>query len=175
MAQANRRATPAVNPVSAAVLVGLAIVGCFVGCFVGCCRTGANHTCDFTPPGPPAMDGGTDGPLLCGSQVCEDGKVCCVTKVPLNATCIEPAMFQSLHCEKIALPCVKPSDCPGGMACCVRFNPDGTGLVSCQPQALCIAGENTAIACASAADCPSVWPACATISEPPQPDFKICR
>jgi len=164
--QAEGRAIRSTPLIGAAALLALVVVGC--------CRTGANHTCDFTPP--PGMDaGGTDGPLLCGSQVCEDGKVCCVTKVPLNATCIEPAMFLSLKCEKVALPCTKPSDCPGGMACCVRFNPDGTGLVSCQPEALCIAGENTAIACASTADCPSVWPTCATITEPPEPDFKICR
>ena len=112
---------------------------------------------------------------MCGTEICEASKVCCVTKAPLNATCIEPAEFESLHCEKIALPCLKPTDCPGGLACCVTLKPDGTGTVTCLQEVVCVAGEMTYVACASEADCPSVRPACISIGSTPQGDFKVCR
>jgi len=139
----------------------------------GCCRGGTAHSCDFTPPVESGGDAGTDGPLLCGSEVCEDGKVCCVTKAPLNATCIEPARFEALHCEKIDLPCFQPSDCPRGIACCVSVTADGSGIVSCRPQSLCGAGM-TYVACASDGDCPSVRPTCTPVSSTPQGEFKVC-
>jgi hypothetical protein len=142
----------------------------------GCCNSGTNHRCDFTPPGTDAGDGGSDGPTLCGTEVCDPGEVCCLTKAPANAACIQPAQFESLGCEKMPLPCFMPSDCPQGMVCCVVFADNGTGgTVNCQPQLQCAAGELSFVACGSADDCPPNRPNCMAIQPTPKGDFSICE
>ena len=141
----------------------------------GCCRDGPTHKCDFTPPAQGGADGGSDAPVMCGTEICEVPKVCCVTKAPLNATCVDLGQFEALRCEKMALPCLKPDECPGGLACCVALKPDGTGTVTCMQEVLCVAGEMTFVACGSEADCPAVRPACISIGSTPQGDFKVCQ
>src|SRR6185295_11100824 len=88
------------------------------------------------------QDGGSDGPMLCGTAVCENGEVCCYTKAPASANCIPPSKFVELRCEKLELPCMRPGDCPGGSAvsCCVKILENGTGSVTCQPTAACVLG-----------------------------------
>jgi len=151
-------------------LCGLALV------IAGCCGGGPNHRCDFTPPPAGGADGGSDGPVMCGTEVCDTSQVCCVTKAPLSASCIDPSKFMALGCEKLALPCLKPTDCPGGLACCVVLTADQTGgTVSCQQELQCLAGATSFVACGSAADCPAVRPTCATLSMTDQGDFKVCE
>jgi hypothetical protein len=154
---------------------GIWLAGALAALVVGCCRSGSNHSCDFTPPEQAGGDAGTDASLMCGTKICEASQVCCVTKAPLNATCIEPSMFQSLGCEKLALPCFKPTDCPPGIACCAMINADGTGTVSCRVQSLCVPSASTYVACASDGDCPAVRPTCTALSSTPQGDFKVCE
>lgn len=162
MGRTSRRAVWAIG------VIALAIAGCCVG--------GTNHRCDFTPPNDGATDGGQDGPVLCGTEVCDLSHVCCLTKVPPNASCIDPAKFESLGCEKMALPCFKPADCPDGMACCVVFNQEFTsGTVNCQPQLQCLAGELSFVACGEDVDCPASRPTCVPLQSTPQGDFKICE
>ena len=143
----------------------------------GCCRTsGPTHKCDFTPIEMPT-DGGTDGPMLCGTAVCEVTEVCCYTKAPANATCIPPSRFQELGCEKLDLPCTRPSDCPGGsaVACCVNITLDGSGTVTCRAKATCVLGGGY-LACENSTECPSDRPACTEITKQPNGDpFNICE
>src|SRR5688572_15462231 len=49
----------------------------------GCCGSGPTHKCDFTPPNLNMNDGGADGPIPCGTMICELPQVCCLKKVPL--------------------------------------------------------------------------------------------
>jgi hypothetical protein len=138
----------------------------------GCCRSGPNHKCDFTSP-TQTSDGGTDGPVLCGTEVCEDGRVCCVTKVPLSASCIVPEDFERLRCEKMDLPCLTPADCPSGLTCCLSIAGE-TGTVSCRPQLLCLS-EGSYVACGSDADCPINQPTCNQVSMAPNGEpFRVC-
>ena len=142
----------------------------------GCCGGDPNHKCDFTPPGNMSQDAGSDGPVMCGTQVCDMGQVCCVTKAPLAASCIDPSKFQSLGCEKMDLPCLKPTDCPTGLACCVVLSQDlSGGTVSCLSQVQCVAGTTSFVACDSDTDCPSVRPTCSLFSMTAQGDFKVCE
>ena len=144
---------------------------------VGCCRSGGpTHKCDFTPI-EQGMDGGTDGPMLCGTAVCEITEVCCYKKVPAGAYCIPPSKFQELGCEKLDLPCARPSDCPGGAAvsCCVDIMADGSGAVTCRPTGACLLGGGF-LACESDSECPSAHPACTRIADQPNGDpFNICE
>src|SRR5262245_53199881 len=108
----------------------------------GCCRgtgTDTAHRCHFTPPDEPGADGGTDGPIPCGTAICDPGKVCCYKQSPAVALCIDPAQFIPLACEKMDLPCFSPKDCPGGgaLSCCVNFTEAG-GTVTCRPPATCL-------------------------------------
>jgi len=72
--------------------------------------------------------------------------------------------------------CFAPSDCAGGQVCCVMFNASGSGVVSCQPSALCVPDDFTWLACAVGTDCPASLPTCTEISTTPQGrPFSICR
>jgi hypothetical protein len=82
------------------------------------------------------------------------GTVCCLTKIAPYAECIDPMYFQSYGCETKPPPtpsCMKPSDCSNGNVCCVEGL---SGMVACQPAALC-SGQSTYIICESDADCPN--------------------
>ena len=142
----------------------------------GCCRSGGStHACNFTPVD--QMDGGeSDGPLPCGTEICEGGKVCCFKKVPATAFCIPPSEFEAQGCEKLKLPCNRPSDCPGGAAvsCCVVITGD-TGTVTCLPNDACrVAGGY--MACENDTQCPATRPACMQVSETPTGEpFSVCR
>ena len=142
----------------------------------GCCRTsGPTHKCDFTPI-EQGIDASTDGPMLCGTAVCDDGEVCCYKKAPAVALCIPPSRYEELMCEKLKLPCVRPSDCPGGdaVACCVTLTADGSGSVSCNAKTACIF-EGGWLACETDLECPAAWPTCTQITETPEGDpFKVC-
>jgi len=142
----------------------------------GCCRTsGPAHKCDFTPI-EQANDASTDGPMLCGTAVCEDGDVCCYKKAPAIALCIPPSEFKSQGCETLDLECSRDSECPGGdaVACCVKFAGE-TGSVTCRPTIACVA-ESGYLACENAAECPSAWPICVQVGETPQGEpFNVCR
>jgi hypothetical protein len=152
-------------------------IGVIALAIAGCCVGGTNHRCDFSPPDAGGnTDGGADGPMLCGTKVCEPPLVCCLTKAPPLASCIEASMFKSLGCESLPLPCFKPDECPRGMACCVVFDPEFTGgTVNCQPQLQCLAGALSFVACGEDIDCPASRPTCTPLQSTPQGDFKICE
>jgi hypothetical protein len=142
-----------------------------------CCRsTGPTHKCDFTPPDLPGVDGGTDGPMPCGTAICDPGKVCCYKKAPPLALCIDPENFVSLMCEMMPLPCVGPNDCPTGLSCCVKFNNQtGGGEVTCRPQLICL-GEGSFVACETDLDCPFTQPTCTFLTTGPSGEpFNICQ
>jgi hypothetical protein len=133
-----------------------------IGAVAGCCGSGPTHKCDFTPPPTPGIDGGADGPLACGTQVCDPTQVCCVKKVPLVALCIEPSQFESNGCEKLDLPCTVPADCPSGLVCCVQLAP--VPGVTCLPPQICPGdGVTTYLACADDSQCPRIGSVCQTI------------
>jgi len=131
----------------AAWLVAAAIVS-----LVGCCGGGSTHKCDFTPP--PTDAGGTDSSSSnCGPQNCASNQVCCVTKTPPFASCIDPKDFLSYGCEMFQLqapPCATSHDCDGGV-CCYQSN---LQTISCQKSAACPAnGMDTAPLCQTDQDC----------------------
>lgn len=69
--------------------------------------------------------------------------------------------------------CFGPTDCPGGLTCCVTFNATD-GRVGCQ--ASCIGdGVTTLIVCATAADCPPAEPACVLLTVTQGRDFDVCQ
>jgi hypothetical protein len=159
---------PVVLAIAAVVALALGVGGC-------CRSNGSTHKCDFTPIELPT-DASTDGPMLCGTAVCEDGEVCCYKKSPAVALCIPPSRYEELMCEKLKLPCIRPSDCPGGaaVACCVNLTADGSGSVSCNAKTACVL-EGGYLACESDGDCPSTWPTCVQITETPEGDpFSVC-
>ena len=154
------------------------VFGLIVVFAVGCCGSGPSHKCDFTPPDTPGFDGGTDGPMLCGTAVCEGNTVCCYKKAPPLAICISPLDYQKLGCEKMDLPCFTSSDCPGGLNCCLMFSVDGSGsgTVTCRQQLMCPGdGAPTFIACGTNLDCPPTRSNCTFLTSTPKGDFSICE
>jgi hypothetical protein len=138
----------------------------------GCCGGGPTHKCDFTPPPQPGFDAGSDGPVLCGTAVCENGQVCCLKKAPPIALCIDPSNFDSLGCEKMDLPCFTPEECPEGLTCCLGIT---DLVVTCRPQLYCPGdGVDTLIACGTPEDCPFTSPSCSVIGQANGKDFKVC-
>jgi len=145
------------------------IVGLGLG---GCCKGGPTHKCDFTPPNEPQNDAGTDGPMLCGTAVCEDGKVCCYKKAGPVALCIDRVNFEDEGCEKVALSCFTPEECPAGMTCCLGLE---SLTVTCQPPMLCPGdGVNTLRACGSDLDCPFTASTCGVVGQAEGLDLKVC-
>jgi hypothetical protein len=120
-------------------------------------------------------DGGADGSIPCGTEVCVLPEVCCVKKVPLSAFCIPQEQFIPMGCEKAELPCLGPSDCPLGLACCLSTQ--GEWSVSCRPGALC-PGDlvTTFLVCSENSDCPSGQiNACQTLVQiDDMTDLKVC-
>ena len=157
--------------------VAQSICGLLLLFVVGCCGGGPSHKCDFTPPDTPGFDGGTDGPMLCGTAVCEGNTVCCYKKAPPLALCISPLDYEKLGCEKMDLPCFSKMDCPNGLNCCLVFADDGTGgTVTCRQQLMCPGdGAPTFIACATNLDCPATRPNCMFLTSTPKGDFSICE
>jgi hypothetical protein len=101
-------------------------------------------------------DAGSDAAPLCGSELCNPGTVCCVTKVPVSASCVAPEQFASLGCElppPQQVPCFSPAECDAGQVCCLN---ETVFSVECQSAVMCPGGgvSGTFHACASAADCP---------------------
>jgi hypothetical protein len=123
----------------------------------GCCGSGPTHKCDFTPPNTPHDAGAGDGGVPCGQEApCSATQVCCVTRVPLNATCIDqdPVKFMQLGCESVALSCLGPSQCPSGWVCCFANTPQLQTL-ACGPSQLCTTSDNMHfLVCTTDADCP---------------------
>ena len=148
------------------IMVGIALA------IAGCCR---GSSCEIAEPIPDAGDAGSDaGPVACGTAVCDMGQVCCVTKSPPLAQCIDPGRFDALGCLKAGLPCVLPADCPSGMACCLTVSPDiSTATVSCQQELECLAGQMSFVTCAASADCPHARPMCTLL--PGQTTYSICE
>ncbi|HEY7370961.1 MAG TPA: hypothetical protein VIF57_02200 [Polyangia bacterium] len=117
-----------------------------------------------------------DGPMLCGTAVCDMGQVCCYKKAPPLAICINPADFVTFMCEKMDLPCFQPTDCPEGTACCLNIMDFNNLTVSCKPQLLCPGdGVATLLACGSEMDCPTHAPACQVLGSAMGKDFKVCE
>jgi hypothetical protein len=138
----------------------------------GCCRGGTNHQCEFVSPNDGGPDGNPDGPLLCGTLQCAEDHVCCVTKITPYFSCIAPADFESMGCEKPpVMGCSTPAGCPAGMTCCVTFA-DTIGMLSCRPELMCRA--DGWIVCASDSDCPLDQGPCNVFSTDTDPPFKIC-
>src|SRR6187402_1353367 len=152
------------------------IAGAVALIVAGCCRSsGSSNTCGSTLT-EEAHDGGTDGPIVCGTAVCENGDVCCYKKSPAIALCIPPSASNSQGCEALDQNCRLPSDCPGGSAvsCCLKVTGE-IGMATCRPTITCIA-ESGYVACEAATDCPSLWPTCMQVSEEPNGDpFSVCR
>ena len=152
------------------------IAGAVALIVAGCCRSnGSSHTCGSTLT-EEAHDGGPDGPVLCGTAVCENGDVCCYKKSPAIALCISPSASNSQGCEALDQNCSRPSDCPGGSAvsCCLKVTGE-IGMATCRPTIACVS-ESGYLACEAAADCPSLWPTCMQVSETPDGDpFSVCR
>jgi hypothetical protein len=120
----------------------------------GCCGGGPSHKCDFTPYNAP-HDAAPDGPIPCGTQICSDTQVCCVTIAPPLANCIDqdPVKFMQLGCKKPAdVSCIDPSSCPGGFVCCFT-NTQAMQSLSCAAPQLC-SSNGQQILCSSDADCP---------------------
>jgi hypothetical protein len=156
-----------------------AICGLVLVLAAGCCGNSPSHKCDFTPPDIPGNDAGTDGPLACGNEICEGGKVCCLKKAPPVAFCINPLDFVNQGCEKQDLPCFKSTDCPGGLSCCLVFSGTGDnigGTVTCRQSLLCPGdGVMTLIACETSDECPATRPACTFLTSTPKGDFNVCQ
>jgi hypothetical protein len=139
----------------------------------GCCGSGPTHKCDFSPPNLNMNDGGADGPLPCGTMVCDLPQVCCLKKVPLTAWCVDQADFVPLGCETADLPCLGPSDCPAGLTCCLSWS---QLTVSCRPIQLCPNDmTDTYLVCSQDSDCPGGnVNACTVVSETEQGALSIC-
>jgi hypothetical protein len=122
----------------------------------GCCGGGPSHKCDFTPYNAP-HDAAPDGPIPCGTQICSDTQVCCVTNPPPLASCIDqdPVKFAMLHCMKPAdVSCIAPTDCPTGYVCCFASTQDPPTF-TCSPLQLC-SSNGQEVLCSSDRDCPSM-------------------
>lgn len=134
----------------AAVFIALG----FGGALAGCCGGGPSHKCDFTPP-TTQMDGGSDGPQACGTQLCQPPQVCCLKKIAPFAICIDPKDYVADACEMIPKdppPCAVPTDCDGGTVCCLQITAQA---ISCQPPPLCPGdGVDSYLVCGSDLDCP---------------------
>jgi hypothetical protein len=113
--------------------------------------------------------------MLCGTQVCENGQVCCYKKAPPLAFCIDPVNFESNGCEKMDIPCFTPKECPIGTNCCVTAASDNSLSVGCRQQTMCPGdGVMTYIACGSDMDCPATSPSCNLLTQVMGKDFSIC-
>lgn len=132
------------------------LIGAVIGDLAGCCGTDPSHQCNFTPA-PNHKDAGTRPDALppCGSMVCSDTQICCVTTMPPNATCIDLDLmkFQQLGCAlPPSLPCMRNDDCPGGTVCCL-FDTIIQKL-SCTPPTFCSAALMGYRVCETDMDCP---------------------
>jgi hypothetical protein len=137
------------------LLVALAVAGC--------CGSGSTHKCNFAPPGTDAGAPPTDGGTSCGAQVCAAPQVCCVTRTPLAALCIDSSEFQSRNCETSDLPCAGPTYCPKGFVCCLTLAQQ-SGIAACKSSDLCVPDQKTTyVVCNTAADCPMEIASCSQI------------
>jgi len=123
----------------------------------GCCGGGSTHKCDFTP-----LDNGQDASMSsdagipCPNEPCQSPQVCCVTKAPLAARCVNITDFVSDNCEMFstsAPACLGPEDCATGTVCCYQAT---LNLMSCQTPAVCPGdGSDNYWVCGSDLDCPN--------------------
>jgi hypothetical protein len=142
----------------------------------GCCGGGSTHKCDFTPPssmtdaGPPS-DGGTS----CGTEICPAAQVCCVTKAPLAALCVDRSEFQSRQCETSDLPCGGPAFCPKAFVCCLTLVQQ-SGTATCKSQDLCVPERGTTfIVCNTPADCPAPFSTCSQLPADGSARAGVCQ
>lgn len=121
----------------------------------GCCGGGSTHQCDFTPPTSGQDAGNSDGGIPCPDMPCKSPQVCCLTKAPVNAFCVDIQDFIPDNCTKFnndPPSCYGPKDCTSGTVCCYQ---DAISLVSCQATDVCM-GAGTTIVCNSDQDCPGM-------------------
>jgi hypothetical protein len=128
----------------------------------GCCGSGSTHKCDFSSPYD-GKDAGPDAALACGTKMCGTNQVCCITRTPPFANCIDPKDFLADSCEMFqpqAPPCLTPDQCDAGAVCCYQVN---LSSISCQKAAGCSGdGTDTYRTCASDRDCPRSTPGVCT-------------
>lgn len=141
----------------------------------GCCGSGSTHKCDFSRPDD-GKDASPDGPLACGTQMCGTNQVCCITKTPPFANCIDPKDFVADNCEMFQPqqpPCLVPQDCDAGSVCCFQTN---LFSLSCQKPAGCSGdGTDTYRTCATDRDCANPTPgACRLYTQAAGVSLNIC-
>lgn len=135
----------------------------------GCCGSGSTHKCDFTPPTTEQDASPPDGGVKCPDQPCKLPQACCVTKAPVNISCVNLQDFPANNCLKLNTnppACLGPMDCLNGNVCC--FQPSLT-LFGCQPIDACPGdGNSTWIICTQDADCPATAPVCMQYGSNPE-------
>jgi hypothetical protein len=153
-------------------LTGLLLALALSAAVAGCCGGAQSHKCDFTPLDS-QKDGGSDGPMMCGTAgVCDPAStVCCAQKIPPYFSCVAPADFVQDQCEKpqsVAPDCEVPKDCDSGKICCLQV---ATSMLNCQPTCQ---GPGTYMACASDLDCPTqLSGSCTLIAGGPDAGYAI--
>jgi hypothetical protein len=146
-----------------ALLVALALSSALTGC----CGGAHSHKCDFTPLDS-QKDAGSDGPMMCGTLVCDPpATVCCAQKISPYFSCVPPEDFIQDQCEmppSVTPDCVVPKDCDSGKICCLQYAATPPTL-NCQPTCQ---GSQSFRACATDLDCPSQLPgSCGVVAGDP--------
>ena len=133
-------------------LTGLVLTVALATALAGCCGGASSHKCDFTPLDS-HKDGGSDGPMMCGTLKCDLPTVCCAQKISPYFSCVNVDQFVQNHCEmppSVAPDCVVPKDCDSGKICCLQVA--GTPMMNCQPTCQ---GPTSYQACETDNDCPT--------------------
>ena len=157
----------------------LAVVFSFTGALSSCCGGVHSHKCDFTSWMSQQDAGSKDGPMTCGTQVCDKTQVCCLKKIAPYASCIDPADFQTDQCEstQVKANCLIPEDCDGGgQVCCLDYN---AASITCSSPGDCpgdgIGKSGTYLTCATYIDCPAQTPgACMLVQQQGDAGLSLC-
>jgi hypothetical protein len=142
---------------------------------VGCCGSGPSHKCDLSPA-PTTPDAGPDAPVACGADVCNPPQVCCLKKSPLVALCVDFQNFEKDGCEKPPeMSCLTPSECQGGLPCCLDVRRVDHPTVTCRPPILCPTdGKTLYFTCTGPQDCPNGEPCTFVGGGPDGVELRVC-
>jgi hypothetical protein len=145
-------------------LAALLLAVTLSGAIAGCCGGAHSHKCDFSPLDSP-KDGGKDGPMMCGTLICQPPTVCCAQKIAPYFSCVPLEDFATDNCElppSMAPACLGSTDCDGGAVCCLQTQAaPPVPPLSCQPPGIC-QGPNTYVTCTTDLDCPNQVPGSCT-------------